>query len=191
MRHLLMEINPSRPSVEQTPNRGLSYAAWCKNIVQAKHRLNDINRTLGSPSSSRIKAMEPPLTSMHTNIGPPNRNMEKLVEFWDHANVLSDLLQVPMKHLAELSPGLWHASIRQCRMFREQYMLMDPTTMTQNEMEQQKVVERNEMRQVLTELRETELRPLQEEADENAAMHQALPPESDGEEEPFEDVELP
>jgi len=69
-------------------------------------------------------------------------------------------------------------------------MLMDPTTMTQDEMEQQKVVERDEMRRVLEELRETELRLLREEADENAAMHQALPPDSDGEE-PFEDVELP
>ena len=123
--------------------------------------------------------------------------MEKLVEFWDHAQVLSDLLQEPLNSLAQLSPGLWHASLRQMKAFRERFEAMDPTTMTQEEMEAQKVVERDEMRAVLTNLRSAEERLVQEQlvrdANENAAAMGALPPDSDefGEEEAFVDVELP
>ena len=75
--------------------------------------------------------------------------------------------------------------------FREQSEAMDPTTMTQDEMEAQKVVERDEMRKVLMELHDTEQRMVQQDMNENLAHHAAIPLDSDGEEEPFEDVELP
>ena len=115
--------------------------------------------------------------------------MAQMVEFWDHACYLSGLLGTPMNDLAELTPGMWHASIRQVKEFNQ--ILEEEEPATEEEMQRQKAVEKQEMHRVLMELHNTEQNMVRQDMNENLAHHAAIPLDSDGEEEPFEDVDLP
>ena len=115
--------------------------------------------------------------------------MAQMVEFWDHACYLSGLLGTPMHELAALTPGMWHASIRQVKEFNQRFEEEEPAT--EEEMQRQKAVEKQEMHRVLMELYNTEVNMVRQDMNENLAHHAAIPLDSDGEEEPFEDVDLP
>ena len=115
--------------------------------------------------------------------------MAQMVEFGDHAQYLSGLLGTPMNELAALTPGMWHASIRQVKEFNQRFEEVEPAT--EAEMQRQKALEKQEMHRVLMELHNAEQNMVRQDMNENLAHHAAIPLDSDGEEEPFEDVDLP
>jgi len=192
MKNLLLVINPTKPPDVQTPNRGHSYMSWCKSQLQHDRHLWEVQEMqrearskLTGANYSKAKACEPPFPKSSGG----NRQMAQMVEFWDHACYLSGLLGTPMHELAALTPGMWHASIRQVKEFNQRFEEEEPAT--EEEMQRQKAVEKQEMHRVLMELHNTEQNMVRQDMNENLAHHAAIPLDSDGEEEPFEDVELP